>query len=748
MHLLKLCTGDTIPPVPQAPGLFMVPSLRVSHFVERKSPLEELALHLRPRGENHEPSVFVLHGMGGCGKSQLALEFCHQAKESCSHSVIFWIDATSPASTSQSFSSVAKEMSKNAFGPADNEANLQFVRSKLSSWPQAWLLVFDNFDDPNSFTNKSIKDYFPQSGEGSILVTSRHADTKKLGHHLEVDTMSPEEALELLLARSRAERTEPNLHEGEAIVKRLGFHALAIDQAGAYISSRSLSLCLYLEHHNARTEKVLSEVPDMWDYIKAPKDSPEAKRKLSVFTTWELSFEQISGNPSTRKAKENILTLLAFFDNNQIRQSFFEPYAKRRNNWIVLPGGNDTWDVYEFQDTLREFRTLSLLQSFEVQSSDAVCSLHPLIQDWIKFRIDKDAQREITIEAVLVLRKFLDPHAYEGFADFTFEMKQLMFSHVDAVVSNTQRILSSHEFLANLELLRGAYTFSNFLRQHGKYEAAESLIRLVVAGYTKILGERDHNTLRAMTRFAESLINLNKLDECEPVIRKAVHLSLVILGEKHKITLESIYALGILFDRQRKHKEALEIRQKGLASHQTMFGDEDPNTLASMHSLANNMKNLGRYNDAESLLRKTLDLYKKVLGKEHPNTLLCMSHLASLLENQENHKEAEDLYQEAIPLRKKVLGREHRQTLFSMQEFAMLLAKQERYEEAEPLFQEIIAMRERVEGKDNASTLVAVRLLYTTLNKQGKTEQAKDLWQRFPGFEAYRAERRKKTAAQ
>ncbi|TVY90325.1 Kinesin light chain, partial [Lachnellula willkommii] len=645
--------GGTVQLLAQAPGLFIVPSLRVSHFVKRKSPLEELELHLRPRGKNHEPSVVVLHGMGGCGKSQLALEFCHRAKESCSHYAIFWIDATSPASTSQSFNSVAKEISKDAFDPADNEANLQFVRRKLSSWPQAWLLVFDNFDDPNSFSNKSIKDYFPQSGEGSILVTSRHADTKRLGHHLEVDTMSPEEALELLLARSSAETTEPNLHEGEAIVKRLGFHALAIDQAGAYISSRNLNLSLYLEHHNARTEKVLSEVPDMWDYIKAPKDSPEAKRKLSVFTTWELSFDQISGEPLIRAAKERILTLLAFFDNNQIRQSFFERYATFPNNWMILPGGNGTWDVYEFQDTLREFRTLSLLQSFEVQSPDAVCSLHPLIQDWIKFRIDKDSRQKFTIEAVLVLEEFLGPHVPQGFADFTFEMKQLMFSHVDAVISNTHRVFSSDEFLANLKLLRGASTLSYFLREYGKYEAAESLIRLVVSGRTKLLGERDPRTLSSMNSFAELLIDLNKLDECEPVIRKAVHLSSEVLGEKHEETPRSMNTLGILLSIQEKHEEALEISQRVLALNQTMFGDEHPNTLTHMHNLAGTMEDLGKYDDAESLYRKTLDLHKKVLGKGYPGTLLNMSQLASLLEKQEKYKEAEVLYQETILLQKK-----------------------------------------------------------------------------------------------
>jgi tetratricopeptide (TPR) repeat protein len=721
----------------RVPRLFDVPSFRVSHFVERKDPLEEIERRLKTRVKDSSPAVFVLQGMGGCGKSQLALEFCHRAKESCNYSAIFWIDATSPASTSQSFNSTAKTMSKDAFNPADNEANLQFVRSNLSSWPQPWLLVFDNYDDPTSFTDKSIKDYFPQNGEGFILVTSRHADTKRLGNHLEVNTMAPVEALELLLTRSNGKKTEPNLSEGEAIVKRLGFHALAIDQAGAYISSRNLNLSLYLEHYNARTAKVLHEVPDIWDYIIAPKDSPEAKRKLSVFTNWELSFDQISGDPSIRATKERILTLLSFFDNNQIPQSFFEPYAKVSNNWLTPLNGNDTWDAYEFQDLLGELQTLSLLQSFEVQSSDAVCSLHPLIQDWIKFRIDAEARRKYTIEAVIVLDEFLGPHIPQGFSDFNFELKQLIFSHVEALLSNTQRFFSSDEFFADLNLLYGARSFSCFLQNHGKYEAAEKLIRIAVGGCTKLLGEKDPQTLMAMNVFATLLIDLGKLDECEPIARKAVQISIEVLGEKHVATLGRMNTLGLLLDEQAKHGEALEIRLKTLALYQTVLGKEHPNTLTSMHNLAATLEAKGKYDDAESLYRKTLDLKKKVLGNEHPSTLNGMYELAFLLGKQGQYDEAELLYRETIVQREKVLGNEHPITLTSMHNLAALLVDQERYDEAELLFQETIDLKEKVGGKEHPSTLNTVSFLIHAFEDQVKNDQAEALRQRFPALEAY-----------
>lgn len=133
----------------------------------------------------------------------------------------------------------------------------------MSAWRTKWLLVFDNFDDPSSFRKKSIKEYFPRGSQGSILFTSRHAATKSLGYSIDVSAMSNEEALDLLFRRSQADNSEANRLEGGSIVKRLGLHALAIDQAGAYILARNLDFNLYWVHYNNRRETVLNETPEL-----------------------------------------------------------------------------------------------------------------------------------------------------------------------------------------------------------------------------------------------------------------------------------------------------------------------------------------------------------------------------------------------------------------------------------------------------------------------------------------------------
>lgn len=239
--------------------------------------------------------------MGGCGKSQLALEYCRQGENEKWFSAIFWLDASSPASIGHSFADIAHKMSKPSFDMADEEGNIQFVIRQLKARKFRWLLVFDNFDNPGSFDNKSIKQYFPQSGYGSILFTSRHAATKNLGSYIEVTDMSDDEALQLLYKRCQVDKTEKNFQEARKVVQRLGYHALAIDQAGAYILSRNLDLNLYLIHYSDRKEKVPKDIPVLWEYRRQLKIDSEVETKLTVFTTWELSLELVTGSLTTKK---------------------------------------------------------------------------------------------------------------------------------------------------------------------------------------------------------------------------------------------------------------------------------------------------------------------------------------------------------------------------------------------------------------------------------------------------------------
>jgi tetratricopeptide (TPR) repeat protein len=729
--------------------------------------LEKINQGLQAPGSTARPLVFVLLGMGGCGKSQLALEYCHQAEHNGTYSVIFWIDATSPTTAQQSFATAAKAMSKPNFSAADDEGNLQFVRNTLSAWHSKWLLVFDNFDDPMSFSSKSIKEYFPRGGQGSILITGRHEAAKDLGHHIDVSTMSDEEALELLFRSSRVDQSEPNLQEGEKIIKRLGFHALAIDQARAYILARNLNINLYLTHYNDRKEKVLSEAPELWDYKRALKDNPESATKLTVFTTWELSFDLITGVDTTRKDKEHLLTLMAFFNGRELYDTLFEPYVMRSSEWMRSCMKNSTWDKYVFQDILTELRNLSLLQSLQINAEGASFSLHPLIQDWIKLRASSESRQSYAKEAVLVLGAFLDNQDMERMA---FEARQTTSAHLDAVLRNEQEYLGQDYRLTDINILDATDLFADFFDVHGRYGTAEELYEIVSKGRKLLLGDEHHKTLRSMNdyghslnsqgkydkaepihrqtlalrekafgtehpatltsmnNFASVLHSLGKFDEAEPIFRQILELREKTIGKEHPDTLIIMNNLALLLDAQGKYNEAEPIYLQTLAFREKVLGKEHPDTLTSMNGLASLLKEQGKYNKAEPIFRQTLELREKTIGKEHPDTLISMNNLAGLLRSLGKFDEAEPIFRQTLAFREKVLGKEHPDTLTSMSNLAGLLRSLGKFDEAEPIHRQTLAFREKVLGKEHPATLTSMNNLALLLKAQGKYNEAEPIF--------------------
>ena len=707
------------------PRRFIYPSYRVDHFVPRTHPQEEIRKHFKEPRTTAMPIILVLLGMGGCGKSQLALEYCQQSENDKSASAIFWIDAISPMTIEQSFTTIARELSKPGFDFADGEGNVRYTLATISTWREPWLLVFDNFDDPHSFGNKSIRDYFPRSNSGSILVTSRDGAAKGLGRHIDVSTMSNEEALELLIRRSDTARNEAILHDGQRIVKRLGFHALAIDQAGAYILTRTLDFDLFLEHYDKRREVVLNETPGLWDYKRKLKSSHEVETKLTVFTTWELSFDLITGDEKTRGDKEHILTLAAFLDGNEISETLFEPYSSRNSSWMTSCIGGGAWNKYKFQDILQELRNLSLVQSLRIQRSGASFSLHPLIQDWTKLRINSESRQAYTNEATFVVSDFIDSQVFHEMA---VDTRQTTVSHLLAVLQNNQEYFIRQGCIQDATGL-GAISLSGiFLKYLGQYEVAGELYRGVFEARKSLLGKEHPDTLVSMSNVAILLENQGKYDEAEPICRQTLALREKVLGKEHPSTLTTMNSLAVLLMYQGKYNKAEPISRQTLALREKVLGKEHPDTLNSMNNLALLLEKQGKYDEAEAIYRQTLPLMQKILGKEHPGTLGSINSLALVLRSQGKSAEAEPMYRQTLALREKVLGKEHPDTLISMNNLAALLQSQGKSAEAEPMYRQTVTLMEKVLGKEHPDTLTSMSSLAFVLESQGKSAEAEPMF--------------------
>ncbi len=345
---------------------YEVPSLQVSHYIERPDLFRSIQEGLEgATASKDRQRLVVLLGMGGSGKTQLALEYCRILRSSEKFKAILWIDASSSTTLASDFDRISQKLNFTCKSFRDTEEKIDFVKATLESWEKPSLLVFDNFDRLEAFQDPGIDKYLPAAvGIGEIIFTTRNPECERLGLTIKVSQMTEDEGLKLLLLQSKNEQNDESLTAAKEIVKKLGYLPLAIDQAAAYISARKLPLNQFIKQYNERKETVLKTTPSLWEYRKKLSNH-EAKTSLSVFTTFELSFSQIGGSRRERRAIEHALTLSAFINARDVSESLFHTYIHKTSLlpcWIRYFLRKGEWNHYKFEDALTGLSNLSLLQ--------------------------------------------------------------------------------------------------------------------------------------------------------------------------------------------------------------------------------------------------------------------------------------------------------------------------------------------------------------------------------------------------
>ncbi|KAI0438441.1 heterokaryon incompatibility protein-domain-containing protein [Xylaria telfairii] len=167
----------------------------IQHFVARKKELTEMWKRLRPDGRRH---VVILHGLGGIGKTQLAVTYAKRYRYE--YSAILWFNIKDETSIQQSFAKVAKQIlqqhpNASRLSALDLQQDHKKVAEAVKAWLDlpgntGWLLVYDNYDNPkleNGIDNEGIDidQFLPKASQGSIIITTR-SEQVDLGHHIQV----------------------------------------------------------------------------------------------------------------------------------------------------------------------------------------------------------------------------------------------------------------------------------------------------------------------------------------------------------------------------------------------------------------------------------------------------------------------------------------------------------------------------------------------------------------------------------
>ena len=308
--------SNTLPTIAVDPATISMPFhwhfpyLRNPFFTGREDVLMELHTALMTAKTAALTQAQAISGLGGIGKTQIAIEYSYRYREH--YSAVLWVNASSRNILLDEFVKLAALLDL----PEKREPDQNIVLVAIHRWlvgHPGWLLILDNVDDL-----LSINDVLPRQSAGSVLITTRLQALGGLAQSIKVNTMVEDEAILFLLRRTKFLTPQMPLaridlqtqHLAAEIVTELDALPLALDQAGAYIEETHCALSTYITLYRTHKSILLSRRG------QSAVDHPEP-----VTATWEISFQEIQkANP----AAADLLHLLAFFNVDAIPEEILD----------------------------------------------------------------------------------------------------------------------------------------------------------------------------------------------------------------------------------------------------------------------------------------------------------------------------------------------------------------------------------------------------------------------------------------
>lgn len=188
--------------------------MKTNKFIGRKADLKSIKEYLKPSEEPERQKICVLSGLGGIGKTQLAIEYARE--QQAAYTSIFFLNGKTETLLIQEFVSIGNRLPKGQISDINIEdiTDLQkskkrahevldwFSRSKNTSW----LLIYDNIDETSHGEDRTdqtskyydITEYLPKSDTGSIIITTRLSRLADLGHEVKLSQLDVEDSLLIL----------------------------------------------------------------------------------------------------------------------------------------------------------------------------------------------------------------------------------------------------------------------------------------------------------------------------------------------------------------------------------------------------------------------------------------------------------------------------------------------------------------------------------------------------------------------
>ncbi|MCJ1279782.1 hypothetical protein MMC21_007606 [Puttea exsequens] len=601
---------------------------RNRRFIGRMEKLEELEEKLIL---SNDCQKLALVGLGGVGKTQVALKLAYTIKERWPEYSIFWVPAVSVESFEQGYRDIASHCSV-ALNPMEEDVKDSVRRYLNSSSAGKWLLIVDNADDeeilfgaPNG--SRGVTDHLPESEIGLTLFTTRHrqiAVSLAVNEVVEIEKMNDEEA-EIFLKKSliRKQSLQDRAVTAELLTE-LTHLPLAIAQAAAYLDTMQISIQEYLSLLRNTEQDTISLLSR--EFRDETRYERSEHIKNAVATTWLVSFNHI------RRSDPIAADLLSFI-------SCIEYKAIPRS---ILPSVEPAERMVHAIGTLRSYAFL--VPWGDGESYDMHRLVHLATKVWLG---EHSATENLNEQVATHLAEIFPSDDYENRAVW-----REYFPHVFRFLGNSKML--------DIEARYGlCMAIGRCLQQDGRVREAIVWLSECFLWRQNRFPENHQSRLASQHALAGAYQANGQVKEAVELLEHVVAIEKEVLAEDHPDRLASQHALAGAYEANGQVKEAVELLEHVVAIEKEVLAEDHPSRLASQHALAGAYEANGQVKGAVELLEHVVAIRKEVLAEDHPSRLASQHALAGVYQADGQVEEAVKLLEQVVAIAKEVLAEDH-----------------------------------------------------------------------------------------
>ena len=655
-------------------------------FAGREDVLRDLKNRLF---EQSKPRV-ALVGLGGMGKTQVALQLAYWVMRNRQPCSVIWLPALSMAGFKKACADVIHKL---GISNTDNRDSKELLQRYLCSHEsKCWLLIVDNVDDMEvlygcSDDEKGIHDFLPWSDDGRILFTTRLQEVavNVAGSDVqELQQMSHEDATMLL---EQALIHKDQLHQLldkellRELLEKLACLPLALAQAAAYINIERVDLSDYVEIFNNTSQDAIELLSN-----KIRNSTLYHSSQGAAATTWIISFKQIQEkNPLAAQ-------LLSFI-------SWIEPKGIPKG---ILP------NLEPKQRAAHAIGTLCGYRFLERRGKEDIFDMHSLVhlatREWSKVQ----GPKEMAPKAVF-------HHLGAIFKTDAWEERDVWRMYLPHVL----RALDAEKGDNLEECILVGYWAGRCLRQDGRTKEALRWFEHVVAIAERLLPPDHPDILISQHDLAIVYLSHGKFKAAIELLEHAVKVRNV-LAEDHPNRLASQHELARAYEADGRTKEAIKLLEHIVTIEEQSLLEDHPDRLASQHALAGAYEADGRTKEAIKLLEHIVTIEEQSLLEDHPDRLASQHALARAYEADGRVKKAVKLLEHVVAIKEQLLSEDHPDRLASQHELARMCYLNGQTEEGIQLMEQVVRIEKTTLGADHPNYIVSERYLDTMYGHSGQ----------------------------